>query len=533
MTDTKASILTAKRPIGILRHNVDLLRAKGVPAEVIEQYLADNGADITLVTSVPSPNEGELARMIESEKSGDWAKRHQESIDAANRAQKSRDRLETLQGIQGGVRSFGNGLFLNYGDELESLLTGQDVNEIRQEQSDWAKRHPYWDLGLGIAGGMAPLIATGGGGALATGGAAGKTALTRAGLGALYGAGTGAIAGSGAGTDLSSRLENAGWGSLFGGGIGAVAPLAIGGVGRATGRIARGIGKNKMSEKEIGDFLVDNVIKKAGQPGAQGKIDASVLLQGAQAGDDAILNAATNLENKMAGMANMRDPLLVEMAPNPSWTAQTPSAQKILSGLTTESKKVAGEEFGRFAAQQPEKTGAGLALNNYFKNNPIAKKIVEVNKRRIGEDLTTYDGLQRIEDTLNRNLPKNLDTARAVNRNAQILDAIDDLSTLRNTLFPGQKIVDAKYAAAMNAVQNPAEARAKAYISQIAKGVPFTNNPEISLTGVSRMAFTPYVRGKARELMLKGVLEPDNSSTLENILQRAGFSTYRTLEQEQ
>lgn len=522
------SVRTAKRPVGILRFNAERMRDNGAPVEMIEQYLADNGVDFNVISAVPTPNENERARMLASEQDGSWTKGQQELENAAAKAEKSREKLETLQGVQGGVRSFGNGLLLNYGDELESYLTGQDVDEIRKEQSDWSRKNPTLDLALGIAGGVAPTLAGFGAG----GATMGKTALTRMLMGAGTGAGLGAVAGYGAGTgDWANRLESAGYGSLFGGGIGAVAPLAIGGVGRAAGRIARGIKKGP-SEKEVGDFILNDIVAGAGRPGAGAQNDASVLFQAIQDGDASIQNAARNLQNKMLAMSAQRNPEIVELALNPNWTAETPSAQNIMRALTTDSKRAASEKFGEFVAQQPDKTGAGLAVNEFFKRNPVAKNIVIANRRRIGEDLTTYNGLQKIEDTLNRNLPKSLDNSRVVNRNAQILDAIEDLSALREVLFPGQRVMDATYRASVGGVNDTAQKTAQAYMSQLASGVANPTNLEVSLTGASKFGLKPYVRGRARELIERGVLEPDRTSFGEQLLQSLGFDTYRTLEQE-
>lgn len=532
----KPNIHTAKRPVSILRYNTEMLAKQGATRREIEEYLAENGADIDLVMSVPSPSEDVLNRALAREQSGEWGKEHEQAaaeFKAYEERQAARDkRMENLNGALNATRSFANGLFLNYGDELESWLFDRDIDQIRKEHEDWAKRHPYWDLGLGIGGGMAPILATGGGGALATGGAAGKSLATRVGLGGLYGLGTGAVAGYGAGTDgWENRLESAGIGSLFGGGLGMAGPLALGGIGRATGRIARGLGKGP-TEKQIGDFLLDGVVAEAGRPGAQAQRNASVLLQGIQDGDTGIQNAARNLQNKMLAMGAQRNPEIVELALNPNWTPETPSAQNIMRALTTDAKRAASEKFGNFVAQQPDKTGLGLALNEYFKKNPIAKDIVLANKRRIGQDLTTYEGLQKIEDTLNRNLPKSLDNSRVVNRNAQILDAIEDLSNLRETAFPGQKVMDATYRASVGGVNDTAQKTAKSYMSQLASGVANPTNMEVSLTGASKLGLRPYVRGRARELVLKGVLDPDVTSTGEHILNRAGFGTYRTLEQQ-
>jgi hypothetical protein len=515
-------MIQLKRPVGILRYNAEVMRDNGAPQEFIAKYLQDNGSSFEQIIAVPTPNEEERARMLNSEKDGSFIKQRTEFEKAKEQSEASRKSLERLENIQGGVRSFGSGLFLNFGDEAESAITGQPIEEIRKEQNSFASKYPMSNLALSLAGGIAPAL---------TGFGAPNTAATLGGrmlTGAGVGAGLGAVSGYGAGEqNIANRAESALASSLLGGGIGAVVPAAtsaLASTGRIAGRILRGIGKNPSDEAKIGDFMLKNIVEGAGKPGSQARIDAGVLLQGAQRGDEAILNAATNLENKMVGMSKMSNPYLVESALEPRWTAQTPSVQKIIESLTTGSKKQASKEFGEFVSKQPEKTGAGLVLNSFFKRNPVAKEIVRVNQRRIGDELTTYNGLQKIEETLRNNLPKTLDTSRAVNRNAKILDAIDDLSSLRETLFPGQKAIDAKYAAAINAIQEPSEKKAQSFISQIATGVPYTNNPELSLTGAARLGFSPYIRGKARELIERGSLRPEYKGSLDSILQGLGFS---------
>ena len=514
--------MTLKRPVGILRFNAEVMRDNGAPKEVIAKYLADNGSSFMQIAAVPSPNEEEIDRMLASEKDGSFAARVRDAEIARESAEKARARVEKLEKIQGGARSFASGLLLNTADEIESALTGQPVEQIRAEQKQFAEEHPTLDLALSFAGGVAPALAGFG----ATSGA--KNLGARMLSGAATGAGLGAVAGFGAGEDgLSNRAESALLSGLIGGGIGGAFPAATSGLstaGRVASRVLRGIGKNPQSESQIGNFILKNIISGAGKPGSQAKKDASILLQAVQRGDDAILDAASNLENKMIGMSKMSNPLLADVAPSPSWTPETPSAQNIINALRTQSKEQAGKEFGAFVAQQPEKTGAGLALNNFFKNNPDAAKIVIANQRRIGEDLTSWQGLQNIEKALRDNLPKSLDTSRAVNRNARILDAIDDLSSLRETLFPGQKAVDARYAAAMSAVQEPAEKKAQSFLTQIASGIQYTNNPELSLTGAARLAFTPYVRGKAREMIQYGRLLPAYSGSVDSLLQALGLS---------
>ena len=536
----KPTALTVKRPIGVLRYNAEIMRDNGATQKDIEDYLYDNGADINLIMSVPMPKEHEVNRMIEKEQSGEWAKTQQRSQELAQRSENSRKNLETLQNIQGGVRSFGNGLFLNYGDELESAMTGQDIDQIREEQEAWSGEHPYWDLALGLAGGMAPVLATGAGGALATGGAAGKSAAVRTGLGAAYGAGTGALAGFGGGTGgFYNRLEGAGYGSLYGGGIGATMPLAIGGVGRAVGRIARGFGKAP-TEKQINDFVVDKIIAETGKSGGQAKRNASLLLQGIQQGDDRLQDAATNINRKVLAMESRTDPLTVDMALNPSWSPETASARQIVSGMTTPSAQAARKEFAEFVSKQTP-VDAGDQVYAFVKNNNDVKGIISANKKRLGleslsereikEKLGTYEGMQNLSEMLRLHLPEKPDL-NLVDKFGRIKDALDDFNNLRNSLYPGLKEMNAKYAASVGGVQDVAERETKAYLSQLASGVAYPTNIEFSLTGASKLGLSPYVRGRARELVLKGALEPDNSSTIENILQKAGFNLYRTLEQQ-
>ena len=500
-----------KRPAGILRYNAEVMRDNGATQQDIEKYLADNDANWDIILAVPTPKSHELQRMLDSEKDGSFAELTAKADAAQKKAQKSRDFLKTLGNIQGGVRSFAQGLSLNTADELEAALTGEPVENIRAEQRQFEKEHPGWALGLELAGGLAPAVATFGSSAATPAASIGTRMLTQGALGAGLGATAGFAGGEGG---LENRAESALFGGLVGGGAGSLTPALMSGAsaaGRAASRVVRGIGKNTATESEIADAILRNVVEEAGKPGAAAKRNANILFNAAQRGDEGILEAATNLENKITGMRAMREPGLVEKAPSPRWSSETPSADRIMQAYDTASRRQAGADFAAFAAQQPEKTGAGLVLNEFFKRNPVAADIIKANQRRVGTELTTYEGLQRIEDTLRRNLPKNFDTKRAVNRSAKIEDALDDLSQLRETLFPGQKAIDAEYAAAMNAVQTPAQKVADARISQIATGVPQTMTPEISLTGVSRLAFTPYVRGRARELIERGSLRPEYS----------------------
>ena len=210
------------RPVGILRYNAEKMRDNGAPANVISQYLADNGSSIEQIAAVPTPNAQELERMLASEKDGSFAKLRQDAIEATAQADKSRQNTERLATAQGVARGFGNGLLWGFADEIESGLTGQDVNQIRAEQQQFANTHPVMDIGSTVVGAIAnPTGAIGGA-------ARGATLRNKIVRGALQGAGQGALYGFGAGEDgiknrVASALDSAKAGAVIGGAVPGVA----------------------------------------------------------------------------------------------------------------------------------------------------------------------------------------------------------------------------------------------------------------------------------------------------------------------
>ena len=210
------------RPVGILRFNAEKMRDNGAPANVISQYLADNGSSIEQIAAVPTPNPQELERMLASEKDGSFAKLRQDAIEATAQADKSRRNTERLATAQGVARGFGNGLLWGFADEIESGLTGQDVNQIRAEQQQFADDHPVMNIGSTVVGAIAnPTGAIGGA-------ARGATLGNKIVRGALQGAGQGALYGFGAGEDgienrIASALDSAKAGAVIGGAVPVVA----------------------------------------------------------------------------------------------------------------------------------------------------------------------------------------------------------------------------------------------------------------------------------------------------------------------
>ena len=218
------------RPVGILRYNAEKMRDNGAPANVISQYLADNDSSIEQIAAVPTPNPQELERMLASEKDGSFAKLRQDAIEATAQADKSRQNTERLATAQGVARGFGNGLLWGFADEIESGLTGKDVNQIRAEQQQFADDHPVMNIGSTVVGAIAnPTGAIGGA-------ARGATLGNKIVRGALQGAGQGALYGFGTGEDgienrIASAIDSAKTGAIVGG----VAPVVTEGI-KAVGR---------------------------------------------------------------------------------------------------------------------------------------------------------------------------------------------------------------------------------------------------------------------------------------------------------
>lgn len=488
-----------KRPGGILRYNIEVMRDNGAPAEVIAQYLSDNDTTIEQVVGFPKPNENELGRMLESEKSGDWAKSQSEfesRMAEFNKRQASREKtMNTLETAQGLARGFGQGLLYGFGDELESALTGQPVEQIRQEQRVFQKENPILGIGSAVAGAVSNPLS------YASVAPAGAGLGTKIGLGALQGAAEGALYGFGSGEGTSDRLANSGWGALTGGVVGGLAPAVIeslGAAGNTIKRIVQGY-KKSLPEEKISDFI----LKQAVQPGKDSALKAKVLSEAALNADSDILNAATNLNSKISAMDKLRVPQLVEVAQDVPWSSATPSAQKILDSVETPALKAAKNAYKAFDAATPTNVkGAGLAFDKLAKEEPALWRLISRELRENAPDwvdtpFTSRAGLKRMSEVLTSDLPKSNLTGVKYRSVERSIKKLDDLT---EALYPGSKAIDQKYAVAKS-VQDYADDVVRNRIKQIAQ-LPFNKNFEVSLTGASKLALHPWVRGRAREMIL-------------------------------
>lgn len=223
-------MMNNKRPVGILRYNAEIMRNNGAPKEVIQKYLTDNGSSFDQIVAVRTPNQDELSRMLESEKDGSFAAQQQAFNEASEKAIKRGEHLEGMKQAQGGLRAFGNGLFFGAGDEIESVLTGQPVEQIRAEQKQYVKDSPYKSTAYNVLGAIANPVSRM---FPATKGASLGSKIVQ---GALQGAGYGAAYGFGEGEGgFENRLTNAGKYAKTGAVVGGSIPVAVEGV-KAVGR---------------------------------------------------------------------------------------------------------------------------------------------------------------------------------------------------------------------------------------------------------------------------------------------------------
>lgn len=245
-----------KRPLSILRFNAEKMRDNGAPKEYIAKYLADNGSNFQQIMAVASPSQEVLDKALEMERSGEFAKRKELEEQVTAKAEKSKERLKGLEYAQGVARSVGGGLLYGTADEIESAITGQDVDKIRQEQAKFTAEHPVASIGGTVAGAIAnPLGAVGMAGKGASlGTKVARGALTSGVQGGLYGLGEGE---GGLANRLSNALDYAKTGAVIGGGL----PIAGYGLRKAGGLASDVLGFTTGTGKAVQQAY------KAGQAG--------------------------------------------------------------------------------------------------------------------------------------------------------------------------------------------------------------------------------------------------------------------------
>lgn len=229
--------MALKRPLQVLAYNAKQMLSQGASDAEIDAYLAENGATPEQVMAAPAADEKVLNRILEKEKSGEWAKQQAVAEEAAARAEKGRRNIERLETALGVARGFGEGLTFGAIDEIESAVSGRDIDTIRQEQKEFSQAHPMLAIGSTIAGAVAnPLGAVG----QAAKGASLGTKIAR---GALTGGTQGALYGFGSGEGgIENRLESAAKTGALSAGLGAAIPVAVEGVKAGRKAIGKGLG---------------------------------------------------------------------------------------------------------------------------------------------------------------------------------------------------------------------------------------------------------------------------------------------------
>lgn len=158
----------------------------------------------------------------------------QTSWEAARRGSEQENPTYTKGDI---ARTAFQGLTFGFGDEIESFVTGRDVDQIRSGIDNYRAAHPLASMGVEMVGGL-PLAAGAGLGLLR----AGSTAARTAGLGsqmlrgAAAGGAAGAVYGVGAGDTRDERILGGITGGVSGGVLGAAIPAAT----ATVGSVARG-----------------------------------------------------------------------------------------------------------------------------------------------------------------------------------------------------------------------------------------------------------------------------------------------------
>lgn len=229
--------MALKRPLQVLAYNAKQMLSQGASDAEIDAYLAENGATPEQVMAAPAADEKVLNRILEKEKSGEWAKQQAIAEEAAARAEKGRRNIERLETARGVARGFGEGLTFGAIDEIESAISGRDIDTIRQEQKEFSQAHPMLAIGSTIAGAVAnPLNALGVAGKGASlGTKVARGALTSGAQGALYGFGSGE-------GGIENRLESAAKTGALSAGLGAAIPVAVEGVKAGAKAIGKGLG---------------------------------------------------------------------------------------------------------------------------------------------------------------------------------------------------------------------------------------------------------------------------------------------------
>jgi hypothetical protein len=427
-------MMNNKRPVGILRYNAEIMRNNGAPKEVIQKYLTDNGSSFDQIVAVRTPNRDELSRMLESEKDGSFAAQQQAFNEASERSKRAAETTEGMKQAQGGLRAFGNGLFFGAGDEVESLVTGTPVEQIRAEQKQYVKDNPYKSTAYNVVGAIANPVSR------MLPAAKGASLGSKIAQGALQGAGYGAAYGFGEGEGgFENRLANALKQGKTGAVIGGAIPVAIEGVKMGGKLLADVAGQTSGAGGET--------LKRAYEAGTRN----SRTFTDAMRGRSGVYDVVDDVDNAVRSMENARSEAFRKALPkNGNFkipeTAIKDAFKKAtgeISGVTAGVDDVAADALNKVDRLMTNvKYSGGWTFNNAMEAKKAIDGIIEPLSRS-GEKnaVRILKPIQNaLKDTMVEAVPSYADALRDFSKSSKIIDAVKGALTSKDPTTELRKI---------------------------------------------------------------------------------------------
>lgn len=379
------------------------------------------------------------------------------------------------------------------------------LQNARESRKGYAIANPQKAMALQLAGGVASSLAPFGVAAKATTlpRIMGRGALTGTGLGAAFGFGN-------AEGGFENRLASSLKGGVLGGTVGGLAPLGItatGAIGKSIGRFRKGFSK-EVPQESVDKFILSETLS----PTIESRSLASKLGYGSTSGAKDIERSAYELLNMKQAMNGMINPNAYVGKTGGGTTAKT-----FLKSTQSPSLTKAKQDFGEFVEAIPTVENPTRTLDSVLNRNETARRILGENSDSFVKGTTSgdlhvmnpgeFEYWQRAEQILNNKMPKKYNPSKLTGEKKDIYDAIQQLSSTREKLFPGTNKINAEYA---SAVQDQ-RVLDKQVIDRL-RVMSGQQKQESISGGVVRMlealSLPAYNRGVARELVTTGKLAP-------------------------
>lgn len=378
------------------------------------------------------------------------------------------------------------------------------LRNARESREGYARSNPNKALALQLTGGLAS--------ALVPFGAASKIGMINklgmVGRGAVGGGISGAAFGFGNGQGgLENRLDSALKGGVVGAGVGGVvapaAAVTLGGLKNTGSRIIRGYGKELPAE-EVERFMLDKTLS----PTIESRRLSDVLSYGSARGAKEFEKAAYELNNLREAMNTRNIPGSYTGRTSGGTTARSFQEATQVPSLTAAKKK-----FGEFVENVPTLENPVGPAQAVLKGNPTALKILEDNMDEFvikGEtpkvmDPGTFGYWQKVEQVLNKKMPKKYQPGRLSGAKRETYDAIQEISKVRDNLFPGTQRLNTEYSSAV-ADQMVADKQIGERLSMMST----RQKPQPASSSWAQIADFLFGgarrRGMARELVREGAL---------------------------